>query len=365
VMKIIWAMPRAAALTYFFALVGASWAQDSTYCRKVRERAASDASLLFAPSVQVQGLKFPSDGTVDLSVTNGSGYQFRAGLSLSPLDMYRGTRTLRVGEADCQAHELTMTLQELLLAGADFGRLPALRRELAYLDLQESAWGAILAETERRLAAGAATLVDATDVRKRVSDLSRKRAQLKGDVQRLEAMGLDQLEHRALSPALIDDAIAAGMRFEDEVSDIRELDPWTLSLTGGVVPQDAHNFFGMVQLGFNVGAFVRHAKEERYLAARAEELRAARYEAPAQFQRFRAQVQAAHDQAQRELDIVSNSLSAARAAREILAAHENAPNASHAVALTDLGLIEGEADRVYLTALVEELTRALETPHGS
>jgi hypothetical protein len=47
------------------ACAAPAFAQDSSYCRRVRARAASDAALLMAPRVVLRGLRFPQTGQVD------------------------------------------------------------------------------------------------------------------------------------------------------------------------------------------------------------------------------------------------------------------------------------------------------------
>src|SRR5579862_5898322 len=47
------------------ACAAPAFAQDSSYCRRVGPRAASDAALLMAPRVVLRGLRFPQTGQVD------------------------------------------------------------------------------------------------------------------------------------------------------------------------------------------------------------------------------------------------------------------------------------------------------------
>src|SRR5262245_4883079 len=61
---------------------------DDAYCRKVHARAASEAALLFAPTARAEGIKLPvalqKGASIDpLTAGGGSGYQLRAGMSLS------------------------------------------------------------------------------------------------------------------------------------------------------------------------------------------------------------------------------------------------------------------------------------------
>lgn len=329
-------------------------AEESPYCQKVHARATGDAALLMAPTLQAQGIRFPRNGAYDTGVTVGQGMQFRAALAWSPLDFYRGFRVQSAADYDCARHEARVSAEELLAVGVEYGRLPALRREATFLDARRSSWETIVAAGDDRLAAHVTSLLDANEIRARGAELARKREQIAGDVSRLEALHVD--EYRGMLGSLstrIDDTT---MQYEREVSHLRSLDAWTVSVTGGVVPQTAPvDWFGAVQIGFNFGAFTRNAAETRYLAAREAEVRGARYEVRAQLRRFQEQLAAEARQAERELAITDKKLSTLATARAAVAGAEAAPNGPHALAVLDLEMIFAEADRVYLSALVTEL----------
>lgn len=366
------ALQRLTGVKLFASFVGAcavlcassaARADESAYCRKVRARASSDAALMFAPSVQVHGIKFPNNGTIDSGVTTGAGYQFRAVLTFSPLDLYRGFRVLRVGDADCEQHAAVEDAQKILQQGADFGRLPALRRQAAMLDAKRPTWESLLEKSEERLAAHTISLADANDVRARVSELELKRSRVGGDAAKLEARGLESM--RKGLGTLSSDIRASAMRFEREASHVRSLDAWDVRVTGGIIPQDKPvDFFGMVQVGYNFGGFWRNAYESGYLEARAEELRTSRYELEDQLQRFRDVVRAAAVQTRSELGVVERSVATLRAAREALSKSE-APGAPHALALVELEILSIESDREFLTVFLEELGRLEEGSHAA
>ena len=353
-----------AAATFIGAVVWAApaSAQDSAYCRKVRARSASDAALLYAPTVQAQGIKFPTSGSTDLGVTTGAGYQFRAALTFSPLDLYKGFRVQHLGQADCQQHEAVVTAQEVLKQGSDYGRLPALRSQLAFMDAQQPKAQALLGKTRERVAAQAGTLREATEIRARVAALGRAREHVQGDIERLESRGIEAF--RGPLGVLVDAADRQALQLEREVSHVRSLDAWNIGLTGGVIPQDRPvDYYGMVQVGFNLGAFSRNANESRYLDARAEELRNARYELRDQVVRFRGQLRTALAEAKRELVIVDDQ--AATLAADIAALGKaDAKDGPHALAMLELDLLGVQAEQVLLTALIHELARFQENDHG-
>ena len=335
-------------------------AEESPYCAKVRARAEADASLLFAPTLQAQGIKFPNNGTIDAGVTVGRDYQLRAGATWSPLDFYKGFRVLDVGDADCERHEAALNVQEALAFGIDLGRLPALEKQDRFLESKRPTWEQHLAAAEQRLEAHVASLLEVNEVRARGAELARKHAQVKGELERLRLRGVPA--QRGALGSLVAAADERSMRYEREVKHVRSLDAWDLRVTGGVVPHSGGDFFGVVQLGFNLGAFSRNAAESRYLTARAEELRGARYEAREGVRRLREQARSAVQQARRELEILDKQAARVEQGRALLEGSE-APNAPQARTVIELESIFLESDRVFLTALVEELSR-LEEKNG-
>lgn len=337
------------------AFASSAHAEDSSYCKKVHARAAGDAALLFAPSLVAQGIRFPSNGAVDVGATAGSGYQVRGALSWSPLDFYKGFQVMSVSEADCARHGAVISAQELLQAGTDYGKLPALRKQAAFLDARRPAWDAIIQKSDERLAAQVTSLLEANEIRARGADLERRRMQIAGDVQRLEVRGLD--DRRAMLSQLAASVEASAMRYEREASHVRSLDAWDVRFTGGLVPSASPvDYYGVVQISFNLGAFTRNANETKYLDARGEELRKARYEVSQQLRVFRDLVRSERDQAKQELSIIDKRAASLVSARAAVAGSD-APNAPHALAVIDLHMILIEADRVFLTAMIDELTR--------
>lgn len=333
----------------------------SPYCRKVRARASGDAALLFAPTVQAQGIKFPNNGTVDSGVTTGAGYQFRAAVTFSPLDFYKGFRVKSVGEADCQQHEDIISTREILMQGSDYGRLPALRKQVEFLDGHRADFDALSAKTEERVAAHVASLRDSAEVRSRVAALLRSREQSQGDAERLESRGVAMFHGSLL--ALVAAAERDAMTFEKEASHVRTLDAWDFRVTGGVIPQDRPvDYFGMVQVGFNFGSFSRNAQESRYLEARGDELKKARYELRNEVQKFQSLIKTASAQAKRELAIVDQHATMLAKDKASIEGADST-SAAQALAILSLDSILVESERVYLNTLITELAR-LENDNG-
>jgi hypothetical protein len=334
-------------------------AEESPYCRKVRARAGAQAALLYAPTVQAQAIKFPNNGTTDSGVTTGAGNQFRASVSFSPLDFYKGFRVASTADADCRHHESFITLQEVLAEGADVGRLPALRRQKELLEARQAVLDALVAKVNERFEAHLSSLLELAEVRGRVAELARKRAQVAGDVARLEALGLDS--YRGMLSTLIDQSDRDAMTFEREASHVRSLDAWEFKFSGGIIPQDHPvDYFAVVQVGFNFGAFTHNAQESKYLDARADELKKAKYELHDQVRKYRDGIAIGVTQARRELAIVDKQLEQLTTARASLERAE-APGAAHALSLVEIDIISAESEQTLLTELTAQLSRFQET----
>jgi hypothetical protein len=340
-------------------------AEESAYCRKVHARASADAALLYAPTARAEALKLPTaiqpGGRID-STGQGNNYQFRAGLSISAIQIYKGTRMTPVADADCAHHEAVFAAQELLSLGMEVGRLAALRSQAAYLESHRAVWEEITHKMDERFEAKTTTLLEATDVRTRAATVARRHAQLGAEIARLEAMGI-QGPHASIAQ-LMHAVDASAMRYEREVSHVRSLDAWDLNVTGGYVPpvMDAprSDFFGLVQVSYNLGGPWRNAAESRYLAARAEELKDAKYELRRQLVQFREQAKRSSVHAKRELEIVERGLALLKADRAAIESSE-APSVFYARSMLDLELIGAEAERVFLTTLIRELSRVEES----
>jgi hypothetical protein len=338
------------------ALERPAWADDPAYCRKVEERAAADASLLFAPQVQLQAIKFPRNGAIDVGVTTSTDvYQLRAGLSVSAIDFYKAFGVLSVGDADCQQHRAAADVTDVVNQGTDFGRLDALRKQAAFLEGKKAAWDWILAKTDERLDAHVIVLIEANEVRTRAAELEHKLAQVHGDIARIEAARSPRPRGRLAD--LVASVEKTTMTYEERASHVRKLAAWDARISGGIVPQDKPiDYYAVVQLGFNFGSFWQNAHEARALDARRDEIKKARYELREQVRRFEAEIGATRAQAQTDLAIVDKRCRTLHAARSALE-ESNAPGAPHACALVDLELLSLEADKTYLEALVDALAR--------
>lgn len=354
----------AGAALVVVATAPSAHADDSPYCRKVRARASSDASILIAPSLRLEGIRIPvgfqrGNATVDPSSV-GPEYQLRAGLTLSPIAMLKGFKVLDLGDADCEQHVTMARVHEVVAQGKEYGRAPALGKQIAYLDDQRSTWQTIETKGEQRFASNATTLQQVEEIRVRTIALERQRAQLAGEKERLESAGAKPFHGRFSD--LNRSIEATSMDYEKKVSSVRKLDSWGVSLSGGYLPPlfgaVQSDYYGAVQLTHNLGGAWRNAAETRYVAARQDELKSSRSELASRLSAFRASLVSMSAQAARELQVLELRVAALTAGRAAMEGFD-AVKAAHALALLDLELIAAESERTYLTELVRQL-RTLE-----
>jgi hypothetical protein len=336
-------------------------AEDSAYCRKVRARAAADAALLVAPRVQAEGIKAPSPlqagGKLD-PASPTSGYQVRVGASFSPLNFYKGIRVKEVSNADCEQHETALTAQQFLVHAQDLGLLVAFREQAAYLDTQRTVVETIPSRMAERFATRSVTLNELEEVRAESATLARQRAHVAGEIARIEATGI--ADYRGSIAELARRIHDKTMTLEREASHVRSIDAWMVNITGGYMPPiygpGTSDFFGVVQVGYNLGGSWQSANEARYLAARGEELQTERYELGRQLELVRSSVKVASTEAAHELDIMAKRVAELTEVRDLLQSSE-ASTSIHKLDRIELELIAAQSDRVFLAAFVRELSR--------
>ncbi len=335
-------------------------ADDSAYCRKTQARAASDASPLFAPTVGVQGIRFPRSGQVDIGSTVGNGYQARGFVSLSVTDLLKGIRVLDVGRADCAQHEALVVLNEFLTSAKEHAELLSFRALSKFLVERRDQWRTLADRATARLERNVITLVEFNEIQKRVDVLEHKAVMAEGEVTKIEAH-----EPRVPEPSLNSLELQyrdKALKYEGEISRLRKLQPWGFKLTGGVTAATQADWYGLAEISFNLGGISRYGQEASYLSARADEIRRARYEPSESVRRFRAEVAAIVERAEKDLQVLERTAKLLGNARSLLEQSETG-SASHARDVLTIEQLEIAADAVYLHTLIRSL-RAV-TKEGS
>ncbi|MEO8177617.1 MAG: hypothetical protein ABI895_02185 [Deltaproteobacteria bacterium] len=353
-------------------------AQQTPYCKQARAKAASEADYLMTPRVTIQGIHFASGADLAGPIT-GKGYQLRTGLSFSPVDFYKGRGVLRAGDADCKRHEASIVLDDVLVHATEVARLAALLEQGEFLRTRTEDWRGLAARAAARLSQRIITVVEFTSVQRSIDTLEHKLVQVEGDAEQLKArqlrvagmlptlgvLGSGQGGNEASAPVpdLASAYFRESMRFEREVSHVRQLDDWKLQITGGVVPQNPVDWYGTLELSFSLGALARGQHEQRYMEGRSEDLRYARDGVETRLAQFRAQTTATLEQARRDLGLVDHSLEVLRATRLALEQSE-AESAAQARDLIAIEQVSVESDWVFLRRFVGALETIMARAHG-
>jgi len=332
-------------------------AQTSPYCNKVRERAADDAALLMSPRVVLQGLRFPSSGQLYDSSVVGRGFQPRAGLAFSATSLYKGLGVLQLGDAACREEVARVALEAGLAVGDGSARQAGLTAQVAYLETHGADVEATVARAGARFSERTITLLEFNDLRAGVSALELKLAHARGELRKLDEELAGAPFHRSVA-GLEHDYERSAVALAEAEGRVRAADPWDLHVAAGVIPLSPVDWYGVVELGFNLGGVTRGGHAERYARARAEEVEHAPYEPGARVERQGAVLAAALEQAEAELAVVERDLHRLTQARDTLENSE-APNVLHQRERVALEQIALEAERAYYLGYTRSLRATL------
>lgn len=351
------------ACGYMCMYASVSRADDNTdYCNKVHARAASDAALMFFPSVQAQFIKFPgTSASMDLlttGTTTPNGYQVRALMTWSPLDVYKGLSTQAVGEADCQQHRAMVDAMNVITSIADVGKLPALRKQVDYLRTNQTRWRSIVEATEQRLKANIITLDDSMRVREKALLLDRKLTEMQGQADTIAAKNLPETSKDIAS--LASSVVYASMTFEQKSNRVRSLDAWTTGVSFGLVPPvngvSETEWLGVISVGFNFGAFSHNHEDDNYLEARKSELRNARYEMEDELRKFKDQIAATLSATIAETNVIELEKQRLTVIRNTVQKTEAAATPALLNAI-DLEMMDLESDSIFLDEFRNQISQ--------
>jgi hypothetical protein len=344
---------------------GGARAEESPYCRRVRAQAAADAAVLQWPKAFVEGIRFPSSNRLDLGPTVGSNFQGRFGVAFSPMDWYRGALVRRAGDADCAEHEVADHAEDLLEGLDDAVKLVALRLQAAYLDEHREEWRAVVARASQRFDARVITSVEVHELRWLADSLERKRAQVRGELTRLEPPGGAAAARPSPLGGLADSYVSSVGTLDVAVARLRSLDAWSFKLSGGIIPLPGQplDWFGLAEIAYSLGGPARNNEMTRAMDAHRDEVRSSRRELPARIARARSEALARIAGAREELEVVEAQLAVAGEAGRALEGAD-APGAAQARDTLVMERLSVEADRVFLQALVDGLQTIVNEGEG-
>lgn len=308
---------------------------------------------MFAPRLHAQLLRNPS--LADLGPLIVGNLQLRFGAAFSPLDAARGARTIALSEADCDVQKAQESGRRLVTAPMEALLVEAYRAQVRALRASSGERDALLERAAERLRQKLITVLEFREVERSADELRQKHEVALGTLSRLEAEGVelprDGLE--ALARAYADRALV----YEQKARSLRALDPWTLRLAGGAIPANENtvDWYGWVEIGYNLGGLFRRRHENRYEEARRSEIDSARYELPAKVRLLAQQVNARLAQAEAELALVKKNLKFIDDTLRSLG-RSDLPNVSHARDSLTLQRMLTVAEQAYLQALVDALS---------
>jgi hypothetical protein len=323
------------------------------YCERVREAGKSIAAVLLGPRVGVQAIKFPAGGDLALGQTSASETQLRGYTQYSFTDAVHGILALKLGEAECRRQRLAQPLEDAIRVATDQGRRNALSREVEFLKENDEVVAGLERDAEARQRAQVGTLQELIEIQTLASAFRTQEAETEDDLSRLDASAL----HEATLPLSkqATEYQRASMDVERLGSRIRQVSPWTFSVSLGlaansVIPVD---WFGAVELSYNLGGLVQAAAEPRILSARERELQSATYELVYAARVVDAALSQSVERLKRQISVVEKEVLGLRA-EETLLEGSDAPGRLTLIAVVKLRLLVLQARLVYSRALAEQ-----------
>jgi hypothetical protein len=347
-----------ASLVLVVLIPAASVGAQSPHCRRAHADARSRAYLLMSPSITTQALHLPRLGDESgMALFQQVGWQARLGLSWSVLDVIRGAWVLDAAGSECARFEARARVERMLEHAPDHGRLEALREERDFLDESAPRVEALVAQGDARRAELRATQHQVNALHLRANELRRRRSQVQAEIERLEA-------DDAPEPVDVREELAtyehAALALERTDADVRRLDAWRVQVRVGLVPSDTVDWFGALELTYNIGGIAQWLAEDERVAARADELAEARYELRQRVERFERRVRVGLAEEERALALVEAQLEVVeQQVRMFAELAEHTGEVLHAWAMTELNRIELEAERRYRQRLLLERRRVL------
>lgn len=351
------ALAASLAIAALLALPAGATAQTSSpYCRRVRAEAESRAFLLFSPRLAVQALHVPLvGGTGGVALEQGQAWQARAALSFSPMDQARGALVLDQASAECERRAAGEEIQRTLAGGAGLGRLRALREQVAYLESARPGIDELLAQAERARAEQLITMHQLNDVRLRANAIDRHVQSLRAEIDRLAQDEEDRAASDRPIRAQLDDYERRSIDLARAESDLRRLNPWQLNVTAGIVPLSTVDWFGAVELSYNLGGIAQAFAEDETIAARVDELREADYEVRGAVERFERSIRASTAELRDALQLLDAQARLLDEQRDLLTrTGQETAEAQQSLRMVEMNRIELEGDRVYRRTLLSE-----------
>lgn len=321
-------------------------------CRSIIGLAEAKAQLLYGPSVRLLFSHQPYGGDDSPEQTLGNaGYGIRALVSFSPLDLVRAGRILNAAEAECAAVRAAEPVADLVLQGVQYGRASALRAQIAFIELQTNRVDELLEASRQRRERQINTVLEEDELLLRALRLRRVLAAARQELAVLDAQDFNQ----EVSPTNWDSVEGYEqqiLELERVDSTLRRLSAWDVSLQLGPVPGDEWDWYGQVALTVDLGGVGQVRAEQRYLAARADDIRGHDEDLRMQLTELRETLEVSAAEFVHELELVDEQLTVI--ARERTQIQERSGSGwQHLDAALEFDAMLFEAERAYLQRLYE------------
>ena len=310
--------------------------RDAT-CQRLRAEADSEAALLYAPRIQLEGARAPGVVSAGDPAAAVDGLQARVVLALSPLDMMRGRAVERLADAECARERLAGRLDEVLALGDRHGELDAARAELAYLDAHAGEIDALVAEVTDRFERQRATALE-------VAELHHTHAVLEA----LDTGGAPPADLSGLARA----HDAAALEVDRRKAAVRGLEAWRFDVRGGVAGADRADWFAVVEVGYSFGQPWQRGADRRAVRARAAEHGGDDRAVTVRLARLQAAMRRSVAALEAELAAIDDEIAVLRVERDRLDGIDSDAARPLRARLT-VELIELEARRTAVQTLVE------------
>lgn len=320
---------------------------EPAHCRALRAEASSSAAVLELPRVEAQGIRSPGAGDID---GTGSipleGMQARALVGWSAVGLMRG-QSLRAGAAaECEKWRAAEEIEQVLRQGTSFGRVEALRAQIAALEAGLPRVRELVEEARVRLERSIITVLELDAIELRRLSLETTLGELRHELAMLETQ--ERVEDASgLGDALARYERAAG-EVEREQARRRRLNAWKLDVSAGAIPAPRQDWFGNVSVGWNFGGLSQTAEEARAKAAHEEARRSDTNELRPRAERFAASMQESARKLGEELVLIDRQIEL-HARR--LADRPESDRLRQALASLEVGEIELRARRTFVERL--------------
>lgn len=331
-------------------------ARPDDYCKRVWEHARSGAALLFAPRVGVQALRYPPTGASDVTGWDAAQrqVQVRSFIDYSLTHAVEGKYTLDLADAECQRRQAAQPVQEAIRVATDQGRKSALVKEIAFLTEQAPEIARLQREAEQRLAQQVGTLSELAEIRLLVLGLQQAQLEAEADLERLEAVPVPDPAGPVSAAAA--HYAQATMNAERIDSRIRKVAPWNVSIRGGLAATPASSavdWFGAVELSYNLGGIVSLGAEHNYLTARARELESSSSELVPAARALDRALAGSVERLRKECSILEGLATQLRGDATALEG-ASTPKQPHSLAVLTLRRLAVETRLVYLRELAQQ-----------